>query len=39
MFIFTPLLEYMRRYGCVVFGIGILSCYPTSIINGKCESY
>ena len=38
-FIFVPLLEYKRRYGCVVFGVGKLSYYPTSIINGKREFY
>ena len=32
-FIFVPLLEYRRRYGCLVFGVGRLSYYPTSIIN------
>ena len=36
---FFPLLEYRRRYGCVVFGFGKLSYYPTSIINGKREFY
>ena len=33
---FVPLLEYKQRYGCVVFSVGKLSCYPTDIINGKC---
>ena len=36
---FVPMLEYRRRYGCVVFGVGKLSHYPTSIINGKREFY
>ena len=36
---FVPLLEYKGIYGCVVFGVGKLSYYPTSIINGKCEFY
>ena len=36
---FFPLLEYRRRYSCVVFSVGKLSYYPTSIINGKCEFY
>ena len=39
MFIFVPLLEYKRRYGCVVFGIVKLSYYSTSIINGQREFY
>ena len=38
-FSFVPLLEYRRIYGCVVFGVGKLTCYPTSIINGKREFY
>ena len=38
-FISLPLLEYMRKYGCVVFGVEKLSYYPTSIINGKREFY
>ena len=36
---FVPLLEYRRRYDCVMFGVGKLSYYPTSIINGKREFY
>ena len=39
MFSFVPLLEYRQRYGCVVLGVGKLSYYPTSIINGKREFY
>ena len=38
-FIFVPLLEYKRRYDCVVFSVEKLSCYPSSIINGKREFY
>ena len=36
---FVPLIEYKRRDGFVVFGVGELSYYPTSIINGKREFY
>ena len=39
MFIFVPLLEYRRRYGCVVFGVGNLSYYQTGIISDKREFY
>ena len=37
--LFFPFLEYKRRYGFDIFGVGKLSYYPTSIINGKCELY
>ena len=37
--IFIPLLEYKQRYGCVVSGVGKLSYYPPSIIDGKREFY
>ena len=39
MFNFVPVLEYKQRYSCVVFGVGKLSYYPTSIINGRSEFY
>ena len=35
----NALLEYKRRYGCVVIGVGKLSYYPSSIINGKRDFY
>ena len=38
-FIFAPLLEHKRTYSCVVLGVGKLSYYPASIINGKREFY
>ena len=38
-FSFVPLYEYKGKYGCVVFGVGKLSHYPTSIINGKRKFY
>ena len=40
---FVPLLEYKRRYGCVVFGVEKLSYYPIlqlvaiATVNRKCK--